>query len=71
MFIRRAKTRTTQRGDVYYSHRLVHNERHGDKVRQRTLLNLGSDFPVERTHWPMLCARIGRLLDEPERTGFR
>ena len=27
MFIRRAKIRTTERGDVYYSYRLVRNER--------------------------------------------
>ena len=66
MFIRRAKTRTTQRGDVYHSHRLVHSERHGDKVRQRTLLNLGSEFPVERQYWPMLCARIRQLLERQD-----
>ena len=48
MFIRRTRTRTGERGEVYYSHRLVRSERNGEKVRQRTLLNLGSDFPVER-----------------------
>ena len=63
MFIRRAKIRTTERGDVYYSYRLVRNERSGDRVRQHTLLNLGSDFPLERGHWAMLCARIQQLLD--------
>ena len=63
MFIRRAKIRTTERGDVYYSYRLVRNERSGDRVRQHTLLNLGSDFPLERRHWPVLCARIQQLLE--------
>ena len=63
MFIRRTRTRTGERGEVYYSHRLVRSERTGEKVRQRTLLNLGSDFPVERRHWAVLCARIQRLLD--------
>ena len=47
----------------YYSYRLVRNERSGDRVRQHTLLNLGSDFPLERRHWPVLCARIQQLLE--------
>ena len=63
MFIRRTRTRTGERGEVYYSHRLVRSERSGEKVRQRTLLNLGSDFPVERRHWAVLCSRIQQLLD--------
>ena len=63
MFIRRAKIRTTERGAVYHSYRLVRSERSGDRVRQHTLLNLGSDFPLERRHWPVLCARIQQLLD--------
>ena len=63
MFIRRTRTRTGERGEVYYSHRLVRWERSGEKVRQRTLLNLGSDFPVERRHWAVLCSRIQQLLD--------
>ena len=61
VFIRRTRTRTGDRGEVYYSHRLVRSERSGEKVRQRTLLNLGSDFPVERGHWAVLCARIQQL----------
>ena len=32
-------------------------------MRQHTLLNLGSDFPLERRHWPVLCARTQQLLD--------
>ena len=62
MFIRRAKTRTTENGETYYAYRLVESERSADKVRQCTLLNLGSNFPVERQHWPLLCARIRQLL---------
>ena len=69
MFIRRARTRTTPGGEAYFSHRLVHNRRSGDKVRQRTLLNLGSDFPLERQHWPLLCTRIGQLLDRQTELG--
>ena len=63
MFIRRTRTRTGAGGEVYYSHRLVRSERNGEKVRQRTLLNLGSDFPVERRHWAVLCSRMRQLLD--------
>ena len=63
MFIRRTRTRTGAGGEAYYSHRLVRSERDGETVRQRTLLNLGSDFPVERGQWPVLCARMRQLLD--------
>ncbi len=49
MYIRRTKTSS---GESYYSDRLVHSERFGSKVRQRTLLNLGHHFAVEQ---------IGRL----------
>ncbi len=63
MFIRRTRTGTGERGEVYYSHRLVRSERDGGQIRQRTLLNLGSDFPVERRHWAVLCSRIQQQLD--------
>jgi len=63
MFIRRARSRTTESGQAYFSYRLVRSERRGERVRQRTLLNLGSEFPIERRHWPALCARIRQLLD--------
>ena len=42
MFIRRTKTRSAE-GGVYHSYRLVRSERSGERVRQRTLLNLGSE----------------------------
>ena len=42
MYIRSTKTHTS--GDKPgYSYRLVHSERSGDKVQQKTLLNLGTD----------------------------
>ena len=66
MFIRRAQTRTTEDGTEYFSYRLVRNERQGDKVRQRTLLNLGSNFPVEKKHWRLLCARITQIIGRQE-----
>ena len=49
MFIRRTRTRTGERGEVYYSHRLVRSERTGEKVRQRTLLILDGQQRVTAT----------------------
>lgn len=66
MYIRRTKTRHTASGETYYSHRLVRSERVGNKVRQRTLLNLGHHFPVEQTHWPAFCAYLDELLKGQE-----
>lgn len=62
MYIRRTKTRTMDNGESYFSHRLVRSERVGTKVRQRTLLNLGSHFEVAQALWPQLCARLDQLL---------
>ena len=58
MFIRRTQTRTTTTGETYFTHRLVRSERVGDKVRQRTLLNLGRHFDAAQNDWPALCRRI-------------
>jgi len=62
VFIRRTQTRRTDAGKPYFAHRLVHSERVGDTVRQRTLLNLGHHFDIPRAQWPQLCARIDDLL---------
>ena len=62
MFIRCTQTRTTAAGATYFTHRLVRAERYGDKVRQRTLLNLGRHFEVSRNDWPVLCQRIEEVL---------
>ena len=62
MFIRRTLTRRAG-GRDYHSHRLVHSERDGAKVRQRTLLNLGSDFDLPKEAWPELCRRIDEILN--------
>ena len=62
VFIRRTQTRRTQDGKPYFSHRLVHSERVGDAVRQRTLLNLGRHFNIPQAQWPQLCARIDDIL---------
>ena len=62
MFVRRTLTRRTG-GQDYHSHRLVESRRDGAKVRQRTLLNLGSEFDLPKTQWPDLCRRIDEILD--------
>jgi transposase len=62
MFIRRANTRTTASGEHYFSYRLVDTFRLSDRVRQRTLLNLGSGFCVPQEHWPVLCQRIEHIV---------
>lgn len=62
MYIRRSLTRTLADGAQYYSHRLVRSERVGGRVRQVTLLNLGSDFTLGPAQWQALCARVEGLL---------
>ena len=67
MFIRRTKTRTTNTGEQYYSYRLVDTYRAAGRVRQRTLLNLGSGFYVPPEQWPALTQRIEQIvLGQPE-----
>ena len=63
MFVRRTLTRSLDSGEHYYSHRLVRSERTGGRVRQVTLLSLGSQFALAPEQWPGLCARIDELLD--------
>ena len=62
MFIRRTQTRRSDDGQAYFAHRLVHSERIGNAVRQRTLLNLGRHFDIPRPQWARLCARIEEVL---------
>lgn len=62
MFIRRTKTRVTERGESYYSYRLVDTSRVGGQVRQRTLLNLGSGFAVPPEQWKTLTQRIEQIV---------
>ena len=62
MFVRRTQTRSTASGERYFTFRLVHSERVGARVRQRTLLNLGRHFAIPQAHWPLLCVRLDQLL---------
>ncbi len=62
MFIRATKTHSTADGKPVDSYRLVLSQRIGDKVRQRTLLNLGTDYPVARKNWKEVAALAEALL---------
>ena len=62
MFIRRTHTRSARSGEAYFTFRLVRSERIGEKVRQRTLLNLGRHLPIGQSAWPVLCRRIDEVL---------
>jgi len=62
MYIRQTKTRSAKSGENYFTFRLVASVRVGSKVRQRTLLNLGSNFSLSKDLWPRLCSRIDQLL---------
>ena len=62
MFIRQTKTRSSDSGEDYFTYRIVESRRFGRKVSQHTLLNLGSNFDLQKGAWPELCTRISELL---------
>jgi transposase len=62
MYIRRTKTKTADHGEDSYTYRIVESVREGTQVKQRTLLNLGKNFAIEPTQWPLLTARIEQFL---------
>jgi len=64
MFIRSTSIKSKGTGGSYYTYRLVENERVGNKVKQRTLLNLGRHFDVPKPQWAELAARISQLLEQ-------
>jgi transposase len=62
MFIRQTTTGNSASNQSYFTYRLVNSVRIGKKVSQKTLLNLGRHFDVEREVWPELCTRIEQIL---------
>lgn len=62
MYIRCTSIKSKRSGDAYFTYRLVESERVGDKVKQRTLLNLGRHFDVPKSEWADLAGRIEQLL---------
>lgn len=64
MYIRKTKTKSLDNGEAYYTYRIVESIRLENKVKQRTLLNLGKDFTIDQEHWPLLTARIEQLMQD-------
>ncbi len=63
MFIRRTSIKSRRSGEPYYTYRLVESVRQGERVRQRTLLNLGRHFDVPREQWAALSQHIDDLIN--------
>jgi len=63
MYIRRTSIKSRKDGGQYYTYRLVRSKRIGGKVRQHTLLNLGTGFTLPREQWPELASRIQNIID--------
>lgn len=63
MYIRRTAIKSRKDGSQYYTYRLVESERIGKKVRQRIVLNLGTDFSLPRDKWFELASRTQEILD--------
>ena len=62
MFIRRTQTRNRNAGEPYSTYRLVQASRVGSRVKQATLLNLGSHFDLPQQEWAALARHIDELL---------
>jgi transposase len=62
MYIRKTKIKNSKQGEAYYTYRIVESIREGNKVKQKTLLNLGKNFDIDPSHWPALISRIEQLL---------
>jgi len=67
MFIRRTLSKNKKYDEKkYYTYRLVESYRVGYKVRQRVLLNLGSDFSLDKERWSSLSVRIEDIVKNRE-----
>jgi transposase len=62
MYIRQTNTRKAVSGNNYSTFRIVISERVNGKVKQRTILNLGSCFQLPAEQWGDLCTRIENIL---------
>ncbi|MDX8414097.1 MAG: IS1634 family transposase [Mariprofundales bacterium] len=62
MFIRQTTTRSKGDNAHYQTYRLVESSRIGDKVKQRTLLNLGADYPFPKNQWGEITHRVDSIL---------
>ena len=62
MYIVKTTTKKSAKGTPYPSYRIVMSERVMGKVKQRTLLNIGSHFELPQPLWSQLCQRIDAIL---------
>jgi transposase len=62
MYIRKTKIKNSKQGEAYYTYRIVESIRDGNKVKQKTLLNLGKHFDIDPSQWSALICRIEQLL---------
>ena len=62
MFIRATPFINKKNGKTYNNYRLVESYRNqSGKVRQNTILTLGSDFDVDKSKWRLLADRIEEI----------
>lgn len=62
MYIRRTTIKSRKDGKQYFTYRLVESHRIGKKVRQQTILNIGTTFSLPRDQWQSLCSRIQDII---------
>lgn len=62
MYIRKSQQKHPKTGEVYATYRLVESYRNAEgKVRQQTLLNLGSHYAFPQTQWKELADRVEEI----------
>lgn len=65
MYIIKTQSKSKKNSDdKYYTYRLMESLRVGDKVKKITLLNLGSNFSVEKKDWKILSDRVDDILNQ-------
>lgn len=62
MYIRRTTIKSRKDGKQYFTYRFVESQRIGKKVRQHTILNIGTNFLLPRDEWSILCSRIQDII---------
>ena len=62
MYIRKTTTKKASDGIPYTTFRIVSSERVQGKVKQRTILNIGSCFDLDERLWSQLCKKIDDIL---------
>ena len=63
MYIRKTTTKRAADGTRYATFRIVTSERILGRVKQRTLITIGSGFELEEKFWSQLCKRIDDIIN--------